>query len=142
MREEEQEEEIEEEEIKKAVKKMKMKKAADIDGIPMETWKYAEETIWKKLVKLLGQIWKEGIILSEWKKGIIILLYKREDQEEVGNYRRILLLCIAYKVYAEILRTRLEKAVEEKNLIPESQTGFRKGKSAIDNILNYIKRKD
>lgn len=52
---EEQEEEIEEE-IKKAVKKMKMKKAADIDGIPMEAWKYAGETIWKKLVKLLGQI--------------------------------------------------------------------------------------
>lgn len=97
MREAEQEEQEEEiEEIKKAVKKMKMKKAADIDGIPMEAWKYAGETIWKKLVKLLGQIWKEGIILSEWKKGIIISLYKREDQEEVGNYRRILLLCIAY----------------------------------------------
>lgn len=77
---EKQEEEIEEEEIKKAVKKMKMKKAAGIDGIPMEAWKYAGEIIWKKLVKLLGQIWKEGIILSEWKKGIIVPLYKREGR--------------------------------------------------------------
>lgn len=77
---------------------MKMKKAAGIDGILMEAWKYAGETIWKKLVKLLGQIWKEGIIPSEWKKGIIVCLYKREDQEEVGNYRGILLLCTAYKV--------------------------------------------
>lgn len=93
-------------------------------------------------MKLLGQIWKEGIIPTEWKKGIIVPLYKREDQEEVGNYRGILLLCTAYKVYAEILRTRLEKAVEEKNLIPESQTGFRKGKSAIDNILNHIVQKE
>lgn len=122
---------------------MKMKKAAGIDGILMEAWKYAGETIWKKLVKLLGQIWKEGIIPSEWKKGIIVPLYKRENQEEVGNYRGILLLRIAYKVYAEILRTRLEKAVEEKNLILESQTGFRKGKSAIDNIfvLNHRKKR-
>lgn len=60
----------------------------------------------------------------------------------MGNYRGILLLCIACKVYAEILRTRLEKAVEDKNLIPKSQTGFRKGKSAIDNILNHIVQKE
>jgi len=35
------EETIEEEEIKRAIRKMKMKKAAGIDGIPMEAWRYA-----------------------------------------------------------------------------------------------------
>lgn len=42
---EEQEEKIKEEEIKKVVKKMKVKKATDIDGISMEAWKYAGETV-------------------------------------------------------------------------------------------------
>jgi len=58
-------------------------------------------------------------------------LYKREEREEVGNYRGISLLCSAYKIYAEIPRNKLEKVVEEKELIPENQARFRKGRSTI-----------
>lgn len=62
----------------------------------------------------------------EWRTSITVPLYKR-DQEKVANYRRISLLCLAYKVYAEILRKRQERKVEEKGLLPKSQTGFRRG---------------
>jgi len=48
-------------------------------------------------------------------------LYKRGEREEVGNYRDISLLCSAYKIYTEILRNKLEKVMEEKELIPENQ---------------------
>lgn len=76
----------------------------------------------------------------DWKKSIIVPLYKRGEPEEVGNYRGISLLYTVYKVYVEILKSRLEEVVEMKKLVPESQSGFRKGKSAIDNIfaLNHI----
>jgi len=43
--EEKTEETIEEEEIKKAMKKIKMKKAAGIDGIPMEAWRFAGRVV-------------------------------------------------------------------------------------------------
>jgi len=36
----------EEEEIRRAIKKMKMKKTAGIDGIPMEAWRYAGKELW------------------------------------------------------------------------------------------------
>lgn len=52
--------EIGKEEIKRAVKKIKLKKAAEIDGIPMEAWKYAGKDLWRKLVVLMKQVWKEG----------------------------------------------------------------------------------
>lgn len=42
------EEEIEEVEIKEAVRKMKTREAAGVDGIPMEAWKFAGERLWKK----------------------------------------------------------------------------------------------
>jgi len=38
-------EELKEEEIRGILKKMKNKKAMNIDGIPMEMWKYAESTL-------------------------------------------------------------------------------------------------
>lgn len=67
-------------------------------------------------------------------------LHKRGDKEKVENYRGITLLCTAYKIYAEILRKRLEKKTELKGMLPEGQAGFRKGRSTIDNIfiLNHL----
>lgn len=61
---------------------MKLKKAKGGDGIPMEAWKYASESVRIGLTELLNQIWKEKKIPEDWKKSIIVLLYKREDKEE------------------------------------------------------------
>jgi len=58
--------------------------------------------------------------IQNWKKSIVIPLYKREEKEEVKNYREISLLCTVYKIYAKILRNRLEREVEEKEIIPET----------------------
>jgi len=45
-----------------------------------------------------------------------------------------------YKVYAMILGMRLEREVEEGGMIPQNQTGLRRGMGTIDNIyvLNYL----
>jgi len=66
---------------------------------------------------------------------VVVPLHKRGDKDVTGNYRGISLLCTAYKVYAEILRNRLEKEAEEKDMIPESQADFRKGRSTMDNVF-------
>jgi len=45
-----------------------------------------------------------------------------------------------YKVYAIVLTKKLEEEVERKGLLSASQTRFRKGMGAIDNVyvLNYL----
>lgn len=50
------------------------------------------------------------------------------------------LMSTAYKVYAAVLANRLRKEIEEKELVPESQAGFRKERGIIDNIycVNYL----
>lgn len=62
----------------------------------------------------------------------------------VGNYRGISLLSTWYKIYTEILRSRLEKEIEEKKLIPESQGGFRKARGVMDNVyvLNHLVQRE
>ncbi|XP_039309944.1 golgin subfamily A member 6-like protein 1 [Solenopsis invicta] len=129
------EEDLEREEIGRAIGRMKKKKAAGIDGIPMEAWLYAGSFLREKVIRLIQQVWKEGEMPEEWRRSIIVPLYKKGDQEKMESYRGILLLCTAYKVYAEIIRNRLEKAVERRSLLSEGQAGFRKGRSTIDNIF-------
>lgn len=76
----------------------------------------------------------------KWRRNIIVPLHKRGDVNDTGNYRGISLLCSAYKIFAEILKKRLEHVMEKKKILPESQAGFMKGRSTMDNIyiLNHI----
>ncbi|KAL6433514.1 hypothetical protein ACFW04_006544 [Cataglyphis niger] len=47
---------------------------------------------------------------------------------------------ICNRVYASVLAGKLSEEVEEKGLVPQNQTGFRKGLGTMDNIfiLNYL----
>lgn len=56
------------------------------------------------------------------------------------NYRGISLLNIGYKIYAMMLERRLKEEINKRNIIPDNQAGFRKGRSTTDNIyiLNTI----
>lgn len=47
-------------------------------------------------------------------------------------------MCTAYKIYAEILRKKVEKEVTEIKLLLESQGGFRRETETIDNIFVLI----
>jgi len=87
---------------------MKKRKAVEIDGIPMEAWIYAGKDLKGNLVNLLKQIWKENKIPENWRKSIVVSLYKRGDKNVPSNYRGISLLCTAYKIFAEVIRRRLK----------------------------------
>jgi len=56
---------IEEEEIRTALRRMKLKKAGGIDGIPIEAWRYARGELWTRLVDLLSTIWRKGTISKD-----------------------------------------------------------------------------
>jgi len=123
---EEETEVIEEKKIRKAISKLKVRKAAEMDSIPMEAWKFAGVHLEKEVIELIKTVWRKGKIPKDWKTSVMVPLHKKEDKDVTGNYRGISLLCTAYKMYAEILRNKLEKEAEEKGMIPESQAGFRK----------------
>jgi len=51
------------------------------------------------------------------------------DPSLPSNYRGVSLLCTAYKIYAELIKRRLEREVERREGLPETQMGFRRGRS-------------
>lgn len=124
-----------EEEVGRAIERLKNKKVPGIDGIPMEAWRYGGAAIRKGLTELLRRIWNRDNLPENWKTSVILPLYKKGNQEKTENYRGISLLCSAYKIYAEMIRRKLQEETERLEVLPESQGGFRKGTGTMDNIF-------
>jgi len=83
--------------------------------------------------KLITSIWKKEKLPEEWKKSIIIPIYKKGDKTDCNNYRGISLLPTTYKILSKILLSRLIPYVKE--IIRDHQCGLRHNRSAIDHIF-------
>lgn len=114
--------------MENAVRKLKKEKAAGGDGIGNEEWIYGGGELVDKMTKVVNEIWKGGEFPGEWKEVIIAPIYKKGDKRKTENYTRITLMDSGHKIYAEILRNRLESQIEEKEQLSDTQWGFRKGR--------------
>ncbi|KAL6418191.1 hypothetical protein ACFW04_012287 [Cataglyphis niger] len=115
-------------------------KTVGADGIPAEVWKYGGENMEEWIWKICNRVWKGEGWIEEWNEGVIVPILKKGEGERVEEYRGVSLTSTLYKVYASVLAGKLSKEVEEKGLVPQNQTGFRRGLGTMDNIfiLNYL----
>lgn len=92
------------------------------------------------LGRICQRIWRGERFPERWREGVIIPIAKKRGAKEVRDYRGVTLMATAYKVYASVLANRLEKEMEEKEIVSESQAGFRRGRGVMDNIyvVNYL----
>ena len=122
------------EEIIKAIYSLKKKKAPGFDKIVNEAWLHGGEAVVDEIENIIKRVWSGEGMIEDWKIAVVVPLFKKGDINMASNYRGISLLSTAYKIYTEILRQRLEIEMNEKDILPEGQAGFRKGRSTIDNI--------
>ena len=101
-------------EICTIINKLKTNKAAGTDNITGELIKHGGRTLKQKIHKLICNIWNC-------------------DRLNCNNYRPIILLNIAYKIYAILPNNRLSEIIEVK--LGDFQMGFRPNRSTIDNIF-------
>ena len=80
----------------------------------------------KWLTRLFNVCFTTGEIPTEWRRGVIVLIWKgKGDIHDPGRYRGITLLSLALKLMEKILDAKVRHIVESK--IAENQLGFRKG---------------
>ena len=76
---------------------------------------------------------------QQWKYAIIMVLHKKKDRTECGNYRGISLIAHAGKILLEIIARRLSEYCERVGILPEEQSGFRPNRSTTD-MMFVIRR--
>lgn len=121
--------------MERSNKKIKRRKSG-IDEIPNEIWKYEGGRLEEWALKFCNRIWRGE---ERW-RGVIVPVMKKGEGKEVEDYRGVTLTSTLYKIYTMVLAERIRKEVEEKGIVPENQTGFRKGIGTMDNIYVYDKQ--
>jgi retron-type reverse transcriptase len=60
-------------------------------------------------------------------------IYKKDDGKDVQNYRGLSINSVFSRLYTKVIKNKLEREV--KDLIDEHQSGFRAGRSCVDNLF-------
>jgi hypothetical protein len=121
------------EEFDKALKNLKNKKAAGIDGIQAELWKEAGEEVKNRLFQIIRDIYATGEMPEDYIKSIIIPIPKKAAAKKCEEFRTISLLSHASKILTKIIFQRIESKIEQS--LTEDQFGFRKNRGTREAIL-------
>ncbi|KAK6732146.1 hypothetical protein RB195_016494 [Necator americanus] len=119
-------------EIRHAIMSVRNRTAAGPDRIKPEHLKNLPPVLINTLARIFTRYLSECKVPKQWKTSKTVLLYKKGDPHDIGNYRPICLLSVIYKLFTRVILNRIEKVLDEGQ--PCEQAGFRKGFSTIDHI--------
>ena len=87
------------------------------------------------LYELLSLCWREGEVPQDMRDAKIATLFKNKgDCSDCNNCHGISLLSVVSKVFARVVLARLQILADR--IYPESQCGFRSGRSTVDMICS------
>ena len=113
---------------------MKSGKAPGIDNVTSDEMAAAGTTGMNILFKLFEKVWEKEEIPKDWSRAVIVPIFEKKYKTVCDNYRGISLLRHAEKVFASVILQRIRKSTDE--ILSESQAGFRKGCSTIDQLFS------
>ena len=90
-------------------------------------------------LKILNRMLSIGYFPKLWKISKIIMIEKPgKDPTIASSYRPISLLPTLSKVFEKLLIKKLQCIIEERNIIPQHQFGFRKKHSTVEQIHRIV----
>ncbi|KAI5646733.1 reverse transcriptase (RNA-dependent DNA polymerase) domain-containing protein [Phthorimaea operculella] len=108
--------------------------AEGIDGISMEMLNRTLPRTVPALLNILNTCLLEGCFPQSWKTAIVTPLPKKDQVNDYKDLRPISILPAASKILEKTMTKQLSAYLEGLNIIPENQSGFRKGRSTCTTL--------
>jgi hypothetical protein len=125
---------------------MKSFKSPCGDGIISEFYQLYWEAIEIDFFEVVNEVYHNFELSNSQYNGIITLLHKGGNRDNIRNRRPITLLNTDYKIISKLLANRTKPVVRK--LIHSDQKGFIEGRNIsesnrmIDDIINYVDEED
>lgn len=110
--------------------------ASGLDGFPASDLKNLGPDQRRELRGILSRMLETGRIPKDWCRGRMLFLYKGAgERSNFASYRPITVTPVLYRVYAQVLRRRIQAWAEREGLLGELQNGFRRRRCIEDNLF-------
>ena len=116
----------------------KSKKSKDHDQFDMCLVKKIIPHIVKPLAHICNTLLMNGIFPDRMKIARVIPLFKNGDVKEFSNYRPVSILSQFYKILETVFHNRLMSFINDKQILNNSQFGFRKNMSTAMAIIELV----
>lgn len=128
-----------EKEIEEALRKLPHKVSVGPDEIPFDFLRFGGPKFIHNLRLLFYLSVIHSVLPLEWRRANVIPIYKQEgDRSNPDNYRPISITCTVVRLFERLVFLRLYETVEPK--LKQFQSGFRKHRSTVDQILYVVER--
>ena len=112
-------------ELTDAIRLLANGKAVGLDGVSVELFKITlngDPALRRRLLDIVVRIWGGGEVPQQRKDAIIMVLHRKKDRTECGNYRGISLVAHAGEILLKIIARRLSEYCERVGILPEEQS--------------------
>ena len=92
------------------------------------------------LTILFKRSFEAGRIPDDWREAIVAPIFKKGSKLKAENYRPVSLTNIVGKLMERVVKNDLMEYVERNNILSNSQHGFRAGRSAQTNLIEFMHR--
>ena len=124
-------------EVEDLVKNIDQNKASGPDGISPRILKEAGLSIVPSLTRLIKLSLQQRKVPMLWKRANVTPIHKKDDKDQLNNYRPISLLPVASKILECIVFKHVYNFLHENNFLTKHQSGFRPNDSTV-NQLTYM----
>ena len=132
--------------VKKLIKDSKPSSATDLNGISPKTlkiWSERSGFLSNAVTYIINTSIKDGQIPSVWKTSKLYPNYKgKGSRHETTSYRPIALANPICKIFEACINEQLVKFLESRNILSQSQHGYRAGRSTISATAHLGDRVD
>ncbi len=123
-------------ELQYSIQKLKKDSAIGTDFIHNQLIINLPSSVYKYLLKIFNDSWNKSIIPSLWKEANVLPFLKSNKPGNIlSSYRPISLLSCLGKLVERMICNRLSWFLENKNLLPSNQFGFRKRRSTLEPLI-------
>ena len=118
------------------IQNLDLNKAHGHDQISIRTLKLCSTSICKPLEIIFNRCLETGPFPNDWKKGNVVPIFKKGDQQIIKNDRPISPLPVCGKIFENLIFNEMFKFFIENDLISPNQPGFKPGDSCINQLLS------
>ena len=119
-----------EEEVLFALSALNRDKASRLDGFFAAFWQFSWDIVKNDIMELLKDFHQQGKFVKSLNCTFLVLIPKKEGDEDLKDFRPISLVGNLYKLIAKVLANRLKKVMN--SLVNSAQNAFVEGRQILD----------